>query len=495
MSRQRKLLSIVCAATVALLVLPTSATESLVITPQGKLIPKELVTAEIASRVAIAEDIAVLGDPADDEKGHDAGAIYVFSRSGGVWQENAKIFANDAHADQSFGHAMAIAGNTMIIGAPKVTGGRGAAYVLSRASNGWVQETKLTAPLSGQDLAFGRDVAISEDRLIVASPRATIANSPLGVIFVYQHRGGHWVLEATLTACDSSGNGGDVVAISGTTIASTSFASNRVCVYEYVADKWTLEAVLVPNSSLLTFGGDVALFGNTLVVGATGPIPGITDRGIAVIFHREHGLWTEEATLEPSDAHKELMFGAPVAIWRDTVIVGAHGHDGTLMNSGAAYLFQRSNGKWKEVSKLLPNIEVGNSYFGAAVAISANSALVGASLDKPKGSASVYEIMRNPGAACDAPEQCSTGFCVNHVCCDSACISSEPGTCMACSIRTGAQHDGICSVALFDVCPRDDAAFVASGCSCWMGSESVGSSWIGTVLLPWLLWRRRKSKG
>jgi len=307
-----------------------------------------------------------------------------------------------------------------------------------------------------------------------------------------------------LTVCDSFGYGADRVAISGDTIAAIYYGGEKACIYERSSGTWTTTAKLVPaDSNLHGFGASVGLSGNTLVVGAGISVAGGTNEGAVVVFHRDGGVWAEETTLTASDAKLEDNFGSHIAIWRDTVIVGAAGHDGVLMDSGAAYLFLRAADRtWTQVSQFVPDTEVADSRFGAAVAISADTALVGAFRDKPQGSASAYGIVRNQAAECDTNEQCSTGFCANNVCCDSACVTSEVGTCLACSIAAGAQLDGVCSVALPDACSNagnatsggNEPVSTASGCVCRMGWGTTRTPWIGAALLSLLLGCRRMGK-
>ena len=46
------------------------------------------------------------------------GSAYVFVRSGGVWSQQQKLLAADAAADDTFGHSVAISGETVVVGAP-----------------------------------------------------------------------------------------------------------------------------------------------------------------------------------------------------------------------------------------------------------------------------------------------------------------------------------------------------------------------------------------
>jgi len=70
--------------------------------------------------VSVDGDTAVIGAPRDHENGFDAGAAYVYVRTGGVWTEQAKLLASDGEEDDSLGFAgssVSLSGNTAVIGA------------------------------------------------------------------------------------------------------------------------------------------------------------------------------------------------------------------------------------------------------------------------------------------------------------------------------------------------------------------------------------------
>ena len=68
----------------------------------------------------------------------------------------------------------------------------------------------------------------------------------------------------------------------------------------------------------------MALVGDTLVVGAPGHSPGgIRFGGAAYVFGRDRGQWKQQAKLVADDAAKSDRFGASVDLGGDTIIVGS----------------------------------------------------------------------------------------------------------------------------------------------------------------------------
>ena len=95
---------------------------------------------------AISGDTIAIGAHRDDEKGNFAGAAYVFTRSGTTWTQEAKLTALDGVTKDQFGLAVAVDGDTAVVGAyfkffPQEAAG--AAYVFTRSGTTWTQQQRL----------------------------------------------------------------------------------------------------------------------------------------------------------------------------------------------------------------------------------------------------------------------------------------------------------------------------------------------------------------
>ena len=122
--------------------------------------------------VAIDGDTIVVGAYAEDTGGSDAGAAYVFTRSGTSWSQEAKLQASDAAANDYFGHAVGISSDTLVAGAYREgTGGSsaGSVYVFTRSGTSWSQQAKLTASDAAAYNEFGNATAIEGDTIVTVS--------------------------------------------------------------------------------------------------------------------------------------------------------------------------------------------------------------------------------------------------------------------------------------------------------------------------------------
>jgi hypothetical protein len=149
------------------------------------------------------------------------------------------------------------------------------------------------------------------------------------------------------------------------------------------------------------FGISVAMHGDYAVVGAPGEklnVPG--GRGAAYVFNRFGGVWRQVARLTASDsATSMLSFGASVGIYNDRIVVGAL--NSYLVNGliGAAYVFKQTGHVWAQEKKLKADDGTDGDYFGCSVAINGNGILVGAKYASlsGNGSGAVYAFLFQNG--------------------------------------------------------------------------------------------------
>ena len=161
------------------------------------------------SSVAIAGDTIVVGAWWDDDNGEASGSAYVFTRTGTTWTEQAKLTASDGAAFERFGFSVAIAGDTIVVGA-YLDDNVGSAYVFTRTGTIWTQQAKLLGS-DGAPSNFGISVAIVGDTIVVGAREAS---------YVFTRTGTTWIEQAKLAASDGAGSDqfGYSVTIAGNTV-------------------------------------------------------------------------------------------------------------------------------------------------------------------------------------------------------------------------------------------------------------------------------------
>ena len=339
--------------------------------------------------VAVSGDTAVIGAPGDDDLGSNAGAAYVFTRNGTGWVQQAKLFANDGAAFDAFGVSVAVSGDTAVIGATghdDLGSHSGSAYVFVRNGTSWVQQAKLLANDGSAFASFGVSVAVSGDTAVIGASGTFLGSPPLGSAYVFVRNGTSWVQQAKLLAND--GVAGDqfgiLVAISDNTAVigaeDGQLGSLAGSAYVFVRNgtNWAQQAKLLASDAV---GGDlygisVALSGDTAVIGANGDEDFGFGSGAAYVYVRNGTVWNQQAKLLANDGAQSDFFGASVAVSGDTVMIGAE-LDIYPGGQGSAYVFVRSGTDWAQQAKLLADDGTAGSQFGFSMALSGDTAVIG----------------------------------------------------------------------------------------------------------------------
>jgi hypothetical protein len=229
------------------------------------------------------------------------GEVYVFFASEEEgWAQTAKLVASDGAPGDGFGAAVAVAeDDTLVVGAitAEIGGTReGAVYVFTPVSGSWT-ETKLTASDGTADTQFGRALAIDGDTLVVGTWTADLDGvARPGAAYVFARAGDGWTETGKLMASDGVGGNrfGTAVALADDTAVVGAFSSDggRGAAYAFTGTDgtWTEAAKLVASdgASFDWFGSSVAADGDTLVIGAPKLDFGdLTKQGAAYVFLRD----------------------------------------------------------------------------------------------------------------------------------------------------------------------------------------------------------------
>jgi FG-GAP repeat/Divergent InlB B-repeat domain len=359
---------------------------------------------------ASREDSSSMGvNSAPNETTTDAGAAYVFTRSGGIWSQQAYLKASNPGKDDHFGQAVSVSGETVVIGAPledsnavgvnnnqvnNLAVESGAAYVFTRSGSSWSQQVYLKASNTGADDTFGYSVAVSGETVVVGAQSED--SNAVGVN-----------ADATAQADNSA-------ALSG-----------AVYVFTRSGGSWSQQAYLKASNAAEgdLFGAAVALSGETVVVGAqledsatagvnSSPNEAAKNSGAAYVFSRSGGIWSQQAYLKASNPGLNDSFGISLAIAGETVVIGANPEDSATsgvnsspnegaLNAGAAYVFTRSGSAWSQQSYLKASNTGAGDGFGYSVAVSGNTVISGAALEDSI-TTGINSITNDAGTADDA---------------------------------------------------------------------------------------------
>jgi hypothetical protein len=318
-----------------------------------------------------------------------AGVVYVFTRTGTTWSQQAKLTASDPALQDWFGYSVALSGNTAVVGAyGKTEAGvdfAGAVFVFTRSGTTWTRQAVLQDPTPVKYESFGESVAVYGDTVLIGAPWKDGTYSRAGTAFVFTRSGTTWTQQAELLRSDTANYDyfGQSVALSRDTALVSVWGKNGFAgaadVFTRSGTTWTQQAELsAPDTD--AFGWSVALSGDTALVGARQSTVGSVDSaGNAYVFTRSGTTWTQQAELKASDAATNDEFGASVALSGDSAVVGAW-HKTVLgrAQAGACYLFSRLGTTWSARTELRDPNAASNDQFGCSVALADTTLFSGA---------------------------------------------------------------------------------------------------------------------
>ncbi|MEI8026018.1 MAG: hypothetical protein WCI18_06700 [Pseudomonadota bacterium] len=332
-----------------------------------------------------------------DNTAMSAGASYIYKRTGSTWAQQAYLKASNAEVNDYYGSAVAISGDTAVVGAfgedssqTTITNGltsstdntapnSGASYIYKRTGSTWVQEAYLKATNAGAFDYFGGTVALSGDTVIIGA--------------YYEDSSQTTITNGTTSSTEDTAN-----------------AAGASYIYRRTSSTWSQEAYLKASNAnaYIYFGTSLALSGDTAVVGAYGEASSQTTitngptsstdilasyAGASYIYKRTGSAWAQEAYLKASNADSYDYFGVKVALSGDTAVVGAYREssnqttitngttssaDNSAYQAGAAYIFRRTGSVWAQEAYLKASNSAAYDNFGGSVGISGDTAVMGA---------------------------------------------------------------------------------------------------------------------
>lgn len=263
-----------------------------------------------------------VGAPHESSQADESGAVYHFTRGANGFAETQRIKAARPVSSGSLGSGLAFDGSSLLVGAwmdSSVASWGGSAYVFTLQSGGWVEQTRLQAPNTIDNLAFGKGLAVLGDTIVVGAPYAPSFTNREGRAFVYQRSGTQWMPTSVLTA---------------------PVARNQ--------DFYGVALLLTPTSLAVGANGDASA-----ATGIQGDLNNADAplAGAIFLYARRGTAFTYSTFVKSLHTATGDAFGAEVGLMGDTVLSasafessGGSGVDprpgGTITNSGAVYTFQ-----------------------------------------------------------------------------------------------------------------------------------------------------------
>jgi hypothetical protein len=371
--------------------------------------------------------------------GGPRGAAFVYRHGAAGWAQEA-VLVSSHPSDDGFGASVAVSGNSIAVGAPSASDAgpsSGSAFIFSRSGAQWTQQARVLPNDGAAFDSFGNSVALQNDRLVVAAVADDDSGLDSGSDYVFQRPGAEWNQSAKFLA--GNGQSGDQFGRSVDidagvlVIGAPGYASSAGSAYVYrdVGGAWLQESLLSsPGAPFGFFGEAVATSGGRIVVGETGGSAHVEGR--AHVFHYAAGNWAYEALLQPLDSVIGNFFGLAVDLVGDRALIGSP----AVFSWASAYAFSRSGGTWNQISKLVPLTTSSISGFGTSVAMNASFVGVGDPYDSELGyqigAAYIFDLVEAHSIYC-TPKINSLGCAPSIAAVGAASANATQGLVVSCS--------------------------------------------------------------
>jgi hypothetical protein len=317
------------------------------------------------------------------------GAAYVFVEPAAGNTQTAELTASDGQLGDEFGAAVAIVGDTIVVGAPKANAAQGAVYVFVKPSGGWTNMTetaKLTASDGMADDILGTSVAISSNIIVSGAPqnRPSGYRSRTGKVYVFGEPNGGWknMTETESFApppkYDDEDEFGFSVAIVGTTLIAGAplRGTGAVGIFDIRSGN-EIGVLFLKNAPVdSNFGYQIATTTNANLIVVSAPfqsVAGLQDVGALYVFEEPKGGWRTTAAYsaeltasDPSQFVGATLGGWPIAVSPSGAEVVAYGNNTDEV--AVEYVFFKGSGPWKSATQTYEITETNdNALFGVAL--------------------------------------------------------------------------------------------------------------------------------
>ena len=354
--------------------------------------------------VAIAEHargwwIAV-GDDGVEDGVPVSGSVEVFRRDADRSANSQRIDRIEGAAARPFdrfGAAIALDGERLVVGAPgddSFGTGAGRAEIHRLSETAAIAEAVLFDPEPSPADGFGGSVAIGGDVAVVGAMRADVAGLDSGRVVVFERVGVAWHAAASLSPPDAAPGDwfGHAVATDGERIAVGAYGdddlgekSGSVWILSREQGAWAFEAKLAApdGGTQKWFGYSLAIEGDRVLVGSPRDAPQGPSSGSVWAFERVDGAWAPRGKLHAIDGRAYDWFGYAIALAGDQAIVGAPGRDATRADgslveaSGDVVRCERRGARWRGVERVAAAMPSADRLAGSSVAIGRGLAVFG----------------------------------------------------------------------------------------------------------------------
>ena len=286
------------------------------------------------------------------------------SSSSNPYTPDTEVLSSSPADNAGFGGLVALSGDGLTMLSTSTVGGSAdkVVYVYTRSGPTWTLQQAITISDPGLSYSlFSAAMSADGNLLVVGAPLRDTGSSFSGAVWIYVRGGGSWSLQQKITGSAGFGRSVSLTPV-GTTLAVGCDTDNgdRGAVFVYTGGPtWSLQQKLTASDASISdyLGYSVAVAGDTLIAGAPGEGPNVSDDpGACYVFTRSGSTWTQQAKLAASPATSDGVLGEWVGISADesTLVATARSYDDAVScgsgTPGAAYAWTGSGASWTQMN-------------------------------------------------------------------------------------------------------------------------------------------------
>jgi len=363
-------------------------------TYQSEIVPlKGNRFAKFGADVDSEKDLLFVSAPTEVNENNQLGSVYVYKKDTDEFVLETKITSPDAYSQTNFGYEVDGSSDWLAVSSPfdsEIAHFSGAVFMYRR-DNGWQFEQKIVPSVVEDELRLGYSIALAGNTLALGAPNKKINDMRVGSVYIYELVNNHWIKTSTIQPNENitSDQFGKFVALQGDHLLIASdknydiSGNGEIDIYQRINTEWVHRQRFTDlNLNYWKIGEEIIIENDTV---AFRMVSYAANSGMVGVLKFNGNNWGDFQLIYPNDFTPDNKFGTSIAIEQNTIYVGASENNDFGFRSGAVYQFNRIADNWHQSQKIHSFDQLFGIGFGYSQALSEGMLCMGAPYDSQIG--------------------------------------------------------------------------------------------------------------